>query len=73
MRRAVKINKQVYSTPEELKSIARILQNFMRLPFSTINIPGAIMEGVLGHVRRGAVLRTYDFIDVVNQATAVGW
>jgi hypothetical protein len=63
----------MFSTSEELRAITRILQNYARLPFSTVHIPGAVMEGVLGHVRRGAVLRTYDFVDVINRANGVGW
>ncbi len=45
----------------------------MRLPFSGVSIPGAVIEGVLGHVRDGDILRTYDFVDVVNRGAAVGW
>lgn len=63
----------IFSTPEELAMIARILQNYIRLPFSPINIPGAVMEGVLSHVRRGNVLRTYDFVDVVDPDSGLGW
>jgi len=63
----------IYSTADELAMIARILQNYARLPFSPINIPGGVMEGVLGHVRRGEVLRTYDFVDVVNRESRLGW
>jgi len=66
-------NRTIYSTAEELARIAHILQNYARLPFSPINIPGAVMEGVLGHVRRGEVLRTYDFVDVVNRKSQLGW
>ncbi|MGA8765300.1 MAG: hypothetical protein WB562_20700, partial [Candidatus Sulfotelmatobacter sp.] len=53
--------------------MARILKNYIRLPFSPINIPGAVMEGVLGHVRKGEVLRTYDFVDVVDRKAGLGW
>jgi hypothetical protein len=63
----------IFSTRDELQMIARILRNYLRLPFSPINIPGAVMEGVLGHVRQGDVLRTYDFVDVVNRGSGLGW
>ena len=66
-------SRSIFSTPEELATIARILRNYIRLPFSSINIPGAVMEGVLGHVRHGKVLRTYDFVDVVSQGAGLGW
>jgi hypothetical protein len=63
----------VFSSGEELEQIATILKNYMRLPFTSINIPGAVMEGVLGHVRKASVLRTYDFIDVVDSKNKIGW
>jgi hypothetical protein len=31
------------------------------------------MEGTLAHVRRGKVLRTYDFVDVVDLDSGLGW
>jgi hypothetical protein len=66
-------NKNVFSTREELATIAKILSNYARLPFSSINIPGAVMEGVLGHVRKAEVLRTYDFVDVIDRISGIGW
>jgi hypothetical protein len=63
----------IFSSAEELREIATILKNYMRLPFTSINIPGAVMEGVLGHVRKAEVLRTYDFIDVLDSTNGVGW
>lgn len=66
-------NRDIFSTRDELETIARIVRNYIRLPFSSINIPGAVMEGVLGHVRQGTVLRTYDFVDVVNRSAGLGW
>jgi hypothetical protein len=65
--------RNIFSTGEELAVMARILKNYIRLPFSPINIPGAVMEGVLGHVRKGEVLRTYDFVDVVDRKAGLGW
>lgn len=64
---------KIFSSRKELNTITRILKNYARLPFSSINIPGAVMEGVLGHVRKAEVLRTYDFIDVLSRREAIGW
>lgn len=61
------------STDEQLKEIERILKSYLRLPFSSENIPGAIMEGVFGYVRGDEVLETYDFVDVVNKDKKTGW
>jgi hypothetical protein len=66
-------NNSIFSTSKQLAMIAHILQNYVRLPFSSINIPGAVMEGVLGHIRQAAVLRTYDFVDVVDRDAGLGW
>jgi hypothetical protein len=44
-----------------------------RLPFTGDTIPGAVMEGVLAHIREGKVLKTYDFVDVIQQNERVGW
>ena len=43
----------------------------MRLPFFSGAIPGAVMESVFSFVREGKVLRTYDFVDVIDGQ--VGW
>lgn len=63
----------VFSSSEELKSISNILTGYLKLPFSRDSIPGALMENVLGSVRNGSVLNTYDFVDVVNESKKVGW
>ncbi len=63
----------IYSTSEELILIQNILSKYIRLPFSGDTIPGAIMETVLANVRSATVLKTYDFVDVVSQATKCGW
>jgi hypothetical protein len=63
----------VYSDPEQLQRICDILSRYLRLPFSTEAIPGAIMERVLAHVRGGQRMNTYDFVDVVHSAGKVGW
>ena len=65
--------RDVFSSQKELNAIADILSNYARLPFSSTNIPGAVMEGVLAHVRKALVLRTYDFVDVVDRSSGLGW
>ena len=69
MKRASK----VIADKQQLAAIAKILQNYLRLPFSQTNIPGAILEGILGHVRNAEVLRTYDFVDVIDRKQKLGW
>lgn len=63
----------VFSSPEQLRSLAELLSKYARLPFSPVSIPGAVMEGVLAHIRGGQVLRTYDFVDVVKLSDKCGW
>ncbi len=66
-------NNGLLSDAGQLSEIAKLLQNYVRLPFSPINVPGAILEGILGHVRRAEVLRTYDFVDVMDRHRRIGW
>jgi hypothetical protein len=63
----------IFSSPESLKKIENILTRYLRLPFSSETIPGAIMEAVLSNVRGGKVLNTYDFVDVVCTGEKCGW
>ncbi len=63
----------IYSSPDSLAKIERILTRYLRLPFSDNTIPGAIMEAVLAHVRSGEVLNTYDFVDVIKLDEKYGW
>jgi hypothetical protein len=63
----------VFSSLQELNALADLLSKYLRLPFSTVIIPGAVMEGVLAYVRGGAVLRTYDFVDVIERKRRCGW
>lgn len=63
----------VFSSPEQLAQIQLVLSRYIRLPFSIETIPGSFMEAVLAHVRGGQVLKTYDFVDVVNRDERVGW
>ncbi len=61
------------SSPRQLAEIAKLLQNYLRLPFSPISVPGRILEGVVGHVRQAEVLGKYDFVDVVDRTKRIGW
>ncbi|MGO9014846.1 MAG: hypothetical protein ACLQF0_07685 [Dissulfurispiraceae bacterium] len=63
----------IFSTPEQLQEIKKILSGYIRLPFSDKTIPGAVMEAVLAKVRNGVVLNTYDFVDVINAVSHCGW
>jgi len=63
----------IFSSTEQLNLIRKILSRYIRLPFSSVTIPGAIMEGVLAHVRGGHVLNTYDFVDVIVSNEKIGW
>lgn len=61
----------LFSTPEQVEFIKRALVGYMRLPFFSGSIPGAVMESVFSFVRGGKVLNTYDFVDVVGEK--IGW
>ena len=63
----------IFSTPGQLDEMRQMLVNYVRLPFSSDSIPGALMESALAHVRGGKVLRTYDFVDVISAETRRGW
>lgn len=52
----------------------RVLFMCLRLPFFTRGtVPGGLFEEVFAAVRTGKVLRTYDFVDVVNVEEGCGW
>jgi hypothetical protein len=36
-------------------------------------VPGGVLELILAHIRQATVLRTYDFIDVVDLDHHIGW
>lgn len=67
------IQSEIFSTPEQLTRLADVLSKYIRLPFSTDTIPGAILEGALAYVRNAEVLKTYDFVDVINREAQIGW
>jgi len=63
----------VFSNPSELKEISRTLYNYLRLPVSQETIPGDFLEAAIAFVRNSERLNTYDYIDVLDRANAVGW
>ena len=63
----------IFSSPDEMKRIGHILHLYSSLPFSGDTIPGAVMEAVLANVRGAEVLRTYDFVDVIDRKRGIGW
>jgi hypothetical protein len=63
----------IFSTPEQLTEIQKVLSAYIRLPFSAETIPGSMMEETLAHVRGGQVLHSYDFVDVIKKETGIGW
>jgi hypothetical protein len=67
------MNNAVYSTTEQLRRIADIIECCCRLPVSNDAIPGAFLETVFAHVRNADVLATYDYIDVVDKTHNIGW
>ncbi len=59
-----------------LKRIAELITRYHQLPFSPANsIPGSVMEATLGIARgpEAEVLRTYDFVDVIDRKNHFGW
>ncbi len=66
-------NSLLPSRPEQLERIALSLLGYLRLPFASDSIPGAFVEAVIASVRGGRVLRTYDFVDVVDERNRIGW
>ena len=63
----------MFSTKEQLKTISKILTGYLKLPLSVDKIPGELMENVVSEVHGGEVLKTYDFVDVVNSNKKYGW
>ena len=62
-----------FSSPAHLIRLTQILTRYMTLPFFEDKIPGAVMEAALASVREAEVLRTYDFVDVIDRKNRVGW
>lgn len=63
----------IFSSQEELKKIAGIIQKYARLPFVGDSIPGSVMESILSTVRSAVALNTYDFVDVYSKEQNCGW
>ncbi len=63
----------IFSSPEELAAIAKMLKLYLGLPVATDAIPGGFVENVIARARGGVVLRTYDFVDVLRRDLHVGW
>lgn len=64
---------KILSNAEQLQRMRAILSKYASLPFSPDTIPGAVMEAVLANVRDAEVLKTYDFVDVIDRKNRVGW
>jgi len=64
---------RIFSTPAELEKIKSIIRNYARLPFAVDTVPGSLMEGTLADIRKAEVLKTYDFVDVLQRAEGCGW
>ncbi len=63
----------IFSTANQLEELISLLVKYARLPFFTDTIPGAVMEAALAKVRQAEVLKTYDFIDVIDRDRQIGW
>lgn len=61
------------STSDELEQIAKAVAGYCYLPFASDSVPGAYVEAAVANVRGGRVLRTYDFVDVVDVEHRTGW
>lgn len=61
------------STDIEKKEIEQVLTAYLKLPFSADNVPGSIMEYIFADIRGDEVLKTYDFVDVINRENKTGW
>jgi hypothetical protein len=66
-------SKGLFSSKEELQKIESILVSLLRLPLTDESIPGDIMERVFSYVRDADVLKKYDFVDVVDSKSRIGW
>ena len=63
----------IYSSEEQLQRIQKLLIQYTSLPFYEDLIPGPIMETILATVRGATVLKTYDFVDVIDRESGIGW
>jgi hypothetical protein len=63
----------MFSTQSQLDNIAKIVSQYLRLPMSETTVPGTFFENVLAYALGGEKLDTYDFVDVINRTTKIGW
>lgn len=63
----------LFSTADDLDRIQKILTALLKLPLTEHTISGDLMERVFAHVRGAEVLRTYDFVDVIDREKKIGW
>lgn len=63
----------LFSSADDLDRIQKILTALLRLPLTEHTISGDLMERVFAHVRSAEVLRTYDFVDVIDRQKKIGW
>lgn len=63
----------MFSTSEQLDELENLLVKYARLPIVEVTIPGGIMEAILAYVHSAEVLRTYDFVDVIDRDRRIGW
>lgn len=63
----------IYSSKAQLQKIAKIIEQYSRLPVSDDAVPGAFLEAALAHVRKAKVKATYDYVDVIDKSSCVGW
>lgn len=61
------------SKNSQLHEIGKAVAAYCYLPFASDSVPGAYVEAVVAEVRGGAVLRTYDFVDVIKSEGRIGW
>jgi hypothetical protein len=62
-----------FSDKSQLETLSSILTGYIKAPFAMETIPGSFMENVLAYIRKGTVLNTYDFVDVINADEHIGW
>lgn len=63
----------IFSNKKQLSEISKILISYLKLPFSGDTVPGFILESTISSVRNGTVLKTYDFVDVIDKENRIGW
>lgn len=62
-----------FSSEQRLRQIAETIVGYSRTPFVTDSIPGDLMEHILADTVDGISLKTYDFIDVYDNKSNIGW